>query len=1046
MKRFDYAELFCKSNFSFLRGASDSREYIQRAHEIGISAIGITDVNGVYALPRAFEVLKLKPEINVKLICGAQLVIEAHPPITFLAQNRSAYGLLCRIITQAHAEKQRGEGCLKLSELMSFMGSHSGARHLIAVPTLTQDTNIELLKTVFDKNLYFPLCKYLDGMDQERIESTFTAAKTFDVQVVASNDVHYHLPQRRHLQDCLTCIREHTSLRKAGFHLFGNSERYLKSPAQMAALFSDMPDLILNGLEVAESCTFRMSELKYTYPKEFLPVGYTSQQYLEECVFKNAQEVYRGLIPLKVDEQIRHELKMIGKLDYADYFLTIYDLVEFARSQNILCQGRGSAANSIVCYVLGITSVDPVQSNLLFERFISEERAEPPDIDVDFEHERREEVIQYIYQRYGRERSAMVSAVRTYRKRSAFLELSKAIGIEVGTMSAEVLDRNFSRVAGADQDKRGLIDDMVEDLKGFPRHLSIHSGGFVLSESPLTEIVPVEPARMENRTIVQWDKNDLETLGLMKVDVLALGFLTAIHKIANYTGRNWRDIPPNDEPTYQMIRRAQTHGTFQIESRAQQAMLPRSQPQSFYDLVVQVAIVRPGPNVGNMVKPYLERREGSRMGRPYRLPAPDIEPILGRTYGVPIFQEQVMKLAIAKAGFSPGEADQLRRALAAWRSAQDVAAMGDRLYEGLIKNGVPKGYADELFTYIKGYAHYGFPESHAASFASIAYKSAFYKRHYPAEFLCGLINSQPMGFYPIDTLINEAKRNGVVVLPIDPNYSDWDATLTPEKAVRMGFRNVRGIDRLSVDQMIAERNKRHFISTEDFIARTSLSGRVITTMSMADIFACFGMDQRHSFWKSIEFRNLMSNEIQGNLFGGKYKNRPHLHLLTKNPPQQQLFAEMTLFEEIVSDYRSTGYSLRGNIMRGIRIENPNLPKTTSRNLKMMNRGDQVRLCGVLSMIQRPPTAKGVAFITLEDEFGSMDFIAKKEIYEAYVSIIKSSRFLIIEGKVQIAGRDPSLMIGRSVLISKVESFREATAAKPLGPGQHARELKAADLE
>jgi error-prone DNA polymerase len=679
-----FVELKCKSNFSFLRGASDARDYIARASELGIPAIGITDVNGVYGLPRAFEATRSFPQ--VKLICGAELKLEGHPPLTLIAPDRESYGVLCRLLSAAHADKPKGAAILTFAELL---GQLERKQSLIALPDLSEKTNLALLKEAFGDRLSLPLCRYLDGLDDGRTRLAHELSRRYGIPIVATNDVHYHVSERRMLQDCLVCIREGVGYRDAGFHLFGNEERCLKSPFEMAALFRDLPEALQRTCDLAERCTFSLSELKYTYPTELIPEGYTPQTYLEKCVFDGALRRYAGRVPGDVSSLIRHELGLIRKLDYASYFLTIYDIVEFANRSNIVCQGRGSAANSICCYCLGITAIDPIRMNLLFERFISEERGEPPDIDVDFEHERREEVIQYIYSRYGRDRAGMVSAVRTYRSKSAFLELSKAIGVQTGTITAYDLKRKFGELAGADADKLPLVESLMEELKDFPRHLSIHSGGFTLSADPIIETVPVEPARMEDRTIIQWDKSDLDTTGLLKVDVLALGFLTALHKVCDLLGKDWRELPPEDAATYDMICRAETDGTFQIESRAQKSMLPRTRPRCFYDLVVQVAIVRPGPNVGNMVRPYVERREMERRGTPYRVPDPDLEPILGRTYGVPIFQEQIMKLAIVKGGFTPGEADRLRRALAAFRSAEAVEAVGKTLYERLVQNGTP---------------------------------------------------------------------------------------------------------------------------------------------------------------------------------------------------------------------------------------------------------------------------------------------------------------------------------------------------------------------
>ena len=1010
-----YAELKCKSNFSFLRGASDSREYISRASELGINAVGITDVNGVYALPRAFE--EQKHRQNVKLIAGAELTLKDHPPLTLLARDRAAYGVLCRLITTTHQGKEKGEAMLQLSELITHL-ERPESQGLIALPDLTEKTRLDLLKELFPKRLYLPLCRYLDGLDETRTRFALEHANAFALPIIAHNDVHYALPTRRRLQDCLTAIREGTTVKDAGFKLFGNDERHLKTPLQMRALFRDLPSAIQSTLEISESCSFQLSQLSYTYPRELIPTGFTEQEYFEKLVYEGAHLIYRGLIPLDVEKQIRHEIALIKKMNYAAYFLTIHDIVHFARSQNIICQGRGSAANSICCYVLGITPIDPVRMNLLFERFISENRAEPPDIDVDFEHERREEVIQYVYARYGRERAGMISAVRTYQSRSAFLEISKAVGIPVGTISAQELERNFESIAGEEAHKRPVIEALVAELTDFPRHLSIHSGGFTLSEHPIIETVPIEPARMVNRTIIQWDKNDLDTVGLLKVDLLALGFLTALHKICDLIGMDRRNIPAEDKKTYDMICAADTEGTFQIESRAQRSMLPKTMPRNFYDLVVQVAIVRPGPSVGEMVHPYIQRRMAERRGVHYRYHDEVFKKILSRTYGVPIFQEQVMKLAIECAGFTPSEADQLRRSLASFREVESVDKIAERFFNGLIQNGVHENYAKELFSYLKGYAHYGFPESHAASFAIITYQSAYLKCHYPAEFLCGLINSQPMGFYSVDSLIQSAKRSGVTVLPLDPRYSMWDATMetcasSPKwRAVRMGFGEVRGLSKEAVTKLIEERERKPFQHLQDFLTRSGLPRAVLETLALGDAFRCFGHDQRLTLWSAIA----------------------NTTLIPEGAPQAS-FEQMTLFETMRSEHEAFSYSTRGNIMMAIRAENPNLPKCTSRDLKAARYKKWITLSGVTIVMQRPPTAKGACFITLEDEFGTMDLILRKEVYEKYRDIITTQRLIVASGQVQIFG------VGRSLQVNKISEPAKKVEGRNLTPGGHPRSME-----
>ena len=1015
-----FNELKCKTNFSFLQGASSAQEYMVQAAVLGMKAIAITDINGVYALPRAYEAIRDHCP-DLKLISGSQITLQDHTPITLLAKTRKAYGLLCRIISAVHAGKEKGTGFTTFSELIQILENFPGREDLICLPEYNEKTNLALLKEIFPHDMYLTLCRYLDGLDSGRTEFCLNASQKYSLPLIASNEVHYHVPQRRALYDSMTCIREGTDVDKAGFLLFGNEERYLKSELQMRALFSDLPEAVSNTQKISDQCVFSLSELKYTYPKEFIPVGHTARSYLEKLVYQGARVVYRGIIPQAVDLQIRRELNFFAKRNDEHYFLTVYDVVRFANESGIICQGRGSAANSVVCYVLGITSVDPVHMNLLFDRFMNEGRKEPPDIDIDFEHERREEVIQYIYQRFGRGRAAMVAAVRTYRTRSAFLELSKALGVEVGTISSAELKVRFDELAKDKKDRLPLIEDLSTQMKGFPRHLSIHSGGFILSDEPLIEMVPIEPARMQDRTIIQWDKDDLETLGLMKVDILSIGFLTALHKATDLAKISWRDIPSDDKPTYQMICKAKTHGTFQIESRAQMNMLPRTLPQNFYDLVVQVALVRPSPTVGGMVQPFIRGLYASRRGEKFKIGNEKLEAILGRTYGVPIFQEQIMQISIDVAGFTAAEADQLRRSLGLQRSAESVSVLGQKLYAALVSQGIPKEFADNLFSYIKGYAHYGFPESHSASYATLAYKSAYMKCHFPAELVCALINSQPMGFYSIDSLIAEAKRDGVQFLPLHPNSSEWDTTLVAEKTLRMGFRNLRHIREADVMCLIAERQHSEFKSVEDFVFRTTFSKEVLDNLALSDFFQCFGFDRRHSFWSSIQFTNLCDkkSQTQLSLFNGNIQLENTVNL----------FKPMTLLEQIQTDHQKLRYSLHGNIMRGLRAELPHLPPLRSLAVKRMKKGEGVVYAGVLTVFQRPPPAKGTAFITLEDEQGSVDTVLKKETYEKFQEVITGSRFLIVTGIIQKQGQ------GTSLLVSQVQSFARNSAAKPIGPQQ-----------
>jgi error-prone DNA polymerase len=991
-----FVELKCKTNFSFLRGASHPEELVVQAYQLGYQALGLNDENGVYGMPKAYWAAKQKvPKGSppLKLIVGADLTLQNQPRLTLLARDRAAYGSLCRIITAAHQDKPKGEASLSLSQLAEFL-SPSAAQGLIALPETGSD--YEFFKETIPGRVYIPLIRTLDGWDAKRTREALARQDRFGFPLIATNDVHFHSPARQKLQDVLTSIRETVPLSKAGYRLFPNGERYLKSPAQMQKLFSDLPEALLNTVKIAESCTFCPSELRYRYPSEWIPQGHTAQSYLEELTWTGAQERYKGTLPDAVLDLIVHELKLIAKMQFADYFLTIYDIVKFARSQKILCQGRGSAANSVICYCLSITAVDPVRLNLLFERFISEERNEPPDIDVDFEHERREEVIQYIYKKYGRDRAAMVSAVVTYRKRSMIREIAKSLDVDVGVLSAKEIERNLDHLTKNSEipQVRENILRLSGELEGFPRHLSIHSGGFTLSADPIIEIVPVEPARMEGRTIIQWDKYDLDYLGLLKIDVLSLGMLSALRKSLDLVGLQLHEIPAEDRKTYEMIQRADTVGTFQIESRAQMSMLGRLQPRSFYDLVIQVAIVRPGPIVGKMVHPYLRRRRGLEKVEFHH---PKLRKILGKTLGVPLFQEQVMRMAIELAGFTPGEADELRRAIGAWRSSGSIQEMGSRLVRGLIHAGMPQGFAEQVFDQIKGFSQYGFPESHAASFALLAYASAYLKCHHPAEFTCSLVNSQPMGFYAHHTLLDDAKRHGVKILPLDADFSQWDCTLE-NGALRLGFRVVKGLAPATAEKIVAQKP---YVSLEDFLIKNPLRRDILQRLALGDFFEKYGTDQRHALWSVLDYdfknqQNLSSQQLS--LFHKKSED-----------PESDLFSSLNLFESVTSDYSAYNFSARAHPMAALRTS-AHLPPLTSLSIRSKAPGQRIKTAGLVIIKQRPPTAKGVTFATLEDEFGFIDTIIHQEVYKKYHDLLSSECFLILQGIVQRDGHSVSVLV------------------------------------
>lgn len=995
-----YVELLCKSNFSFLRGASDARDYVLRAARLGMSAIGVCDLNGVYGLPRAYEAVRDHAP-HCKLICGAEVVLQGAPTIHLIAQTRRAWGLLCRIITAVHAGKPKGEGFLTLPELVRLTTDFPGVDEMICILKNDPQNKFSELKRIFGPRLYLSLCRYLDGLDQRRTDQAQHLAQIHGLPLVATNDVHYHERSRRFLQDCLVCIREGTTLDQAGFHLFGNEERHLKSPEQMALLFDDLPEAIRNTVRIADSCRFSLSELKYTYPKEAVPTGHTALSYLRELVMKGAKWRYQGCLTPKILQQIERELQFFSKRGEEDYFLTMYDILQEAREKKIVFQGRGSAASSIICYSLGITAVDPIASDLLFDRFANDARKDPPDIDVDFEHERREEVIQGIYAKYGRDRAAMVAAVHTYKQAGAYREICKTLGVNVGTLKAEVVKSRFEELAGEYAGRGVFLERLMDEIANFPRHLSIHSGGFVITNDPLAETVPIEPAAMDGRTIVQFDKHDLETLGMMKIDILSIGFLTVVRKATAMAGIDWQKIPFDDAATYKLIQRAETAGCFQIESRAQMNSLPHTQPSTPYEMTIQVALIRPSMSIGGMSRSYLKKRALARRGFPFRSGNAVMDGILGRTHGVAMFPDQIMQMAMDVCGFSSVQADQLRRALGQERSADTVDSQGEKLCHALIAKGISEELARDILKRTQGFASYGFPEAHAASYGALAFRSAYLKVHHPAEYLCALINSQPMGFYHIDFLINEAKRNsGVRVWPIDPHLSDWDATMAGERTIRMGFRNIRAIREEDVRGMLRERQRRAFDSIEDFIVRTDFSKTVLHHLAIAGAFEVFGLDRRHSFWKSLEFSQLIGrrDSQQLSLF-----NEETLRADTGARDEKFIFEPMSELEAANTDYRMLGYSLNGSLMKHLRLEIAHLPATHSQMLRQLRRNQSIVCAGILLVDQRPPPAKGFGFITLEDEHGTIDLVLRPEIYDGYKAVFRSSRFLIVTGKVQRLG-------------------------------------------
>lgn len=1013
-----YAELISKTNFSFLTGASHPDELVERAAEIGLKALAINDRNGVYGLPKAYHKAKEFP--HLKFIASSEVTMREAPPLILIPRDRAAYGLMCRILSKSHEGKPKGEAVLTTDELVSFSSVpafknlsafiHPYFSHLPKSQSQYREHS-DVLRDLFGRNLNVLLSRFKDGHDSKRVEAALALAHRYDIDMMATNDVLYHAKSRHALQDALSCTREGTSLIEGGYKLRPNSERYLKSDFEMQLLFKDFPKALEKTIEMADSYNFSMSELRYRYPSEWIPERHTAQSYLEELTWKGAAERYKGNVPQSVIQQLKYEFDLIGQLNYADYFLTIYDVVDFARRQDILCQGRGAAANSCVCYCLGITAVDPSQMNLLFERFISIERQEPPDIDVDFEHDRREEVIQYIYEKYGRDRAGMVSAIVTYRSRSSLRELSKAFGIEVGTLSAKALEKDFETLVKTSPipNAREQIDKLAEEMEGFPRHISIHSGGFTLSADPIIEIVPIEPARMENRTIIQWDKYDLDYLGLLKVDILALGMLSAMKRSLDLIDKQLHEIPIDDKETYKMIQRADTVGTFQVESRAQMNMSGRLQPRNYYDLVIQVAIVRPGPIVGKMVHPYLKRRHGLEK---VTYPHPKLKDILERTLGVPLFQEQIMKMAIELAGFTPGEADQLRRAIGAWRSSGSLLKIGEKLMTGLRKNGVPEDYANLIFEQMKGFAHYGFPESHSASFALLAYASCYLKRHHPAEFLCGLLNSLPMGFYAGHTLIDDAKNHGVKVLAVDVNISDYESKME-NGAVQLGLKVVKGLAKKEAAEIVKQRP---YASVGDFLSKVKVRDDVLHRLAMGDAFRSAKVEQRDALWQILADNVGQSAALtQLDLFSG----------LTTEQDEAQ-FVQLEGYDRIRHDYAAFGLSAKEHPMAALR-KAKKLPRETSFDVKRKPPKSFVTTSGLLLVRQKPPTANGVCFGAIEDEHGFVDLILFKQEFEKFREVFLYNCFLIVSGIVERDGHSVSLIVKNiKPVFTVMDSEAEAT--------------------
>jgi error-prone DNA polymerase len=1013
-----YAELQCRTNFSFLEGASHADELVQRAVELGYAALGVTDRESLAGIVRAHVAAK---ESNLKLVVGSAIFPVDGPPILLWVINRAGYGRLARMLTLGRRSAPKGECRLTVDDLARHSeGLLAGV--LLDAATLDQ---LGQYHVMFGDRCYGVATLNRGPLDAWRLEQLRRLAEDARLPLVAANDVHYHAPRRRPLHDVLTAIRHGCSVAELGDRRFANGERHLKSPEEMRALFSAVPDAVARTKEIADRCQFNLDELRYDYPEELCPAGQSPLEYLSGLTWAGARRRYPIGIPDKVRGIIEHELALIAELRYEAYFLTVWDLVRFAKSRHILCQGRGSAANSAVCYCLGVTSVDPDRIDVLFERFISRDRGEAPDIDIDFEHERREEVLQYIYDKYGRDRAGMTAEVITYRERSAIRDVGKALGLSQGKVDG--LAKTMDIHASYDSDKlagrltEGGLDPnsrvarqlvwLVNELLGFPRHLSQHVGGMVMTNGPLCELVPIENAAMADRTVVQWDKNDLDALGILKVDCLGLGMLTAIRKcfdlVEKHNGQPYTlaTVPSEDPAVYDMACRADTVGVFQIESRAQMSMLPRLRPRCFYDLVIEVAIVRPGPIQGGMVHPYLRRRQKKEV---VEYPSEDIRKVLEKTLGVPIFQEQAMRLAVVAAGFTPGEADQLRRAMGAWRRTGIMDKFRDKLLKGMTERGYPLEFAESVYRQIGGFGEYGFPESHSASFSLLVYVSAWLKCYHPAAFCAALLNSQPMGFYGPSQLVSDAKRHGVEVRAVDVNFSEWDCTLepvhsqqsavldpqhsalstqysVPSSQLRLGFRMIRGLSQRHIDSVVEARREGPFTSFADFVKRTGLRASVLKRLSQADAFASLGLDRQSTLWRSLPERGPITD------YDRVDRDEPPASL----PPLEQ-------FEEVLVDYRASGLSLRDHPIRFVRSLLDTFKVVPAERLPDLKNGVPVAVAGLVLLRQRPSTSKGVTFVTLEDETGPVNLIVRRTVWEQYQKVGRTATAMIAHGRLQHA--------------------------------------------
>ncbi|MGB5603127.1 MAG: error-prone DNA polymerase [Gammaproteobacteria bacterium] len=1005
-----YAELHCISNYSFLRGASFPEELVERAACLRYRALAITDECSLAGVVRAHIAAK---EHNLHLIIGSEFTLQDASRFVLLATDRASYGRLSHVITVARRQARKGEyyltrqilerhhpkGCLAL-----WLPNFSDTDHEHTI----NDQALRWLAQCFPQHCWIAVELLLTGDDQQRLHILQALGEKHRVPLCASGDVHMHHRPRRALQDTLTAIRLGKPLAQLGYELFPNGERYLRSRQRLQKIYPQA--LLEETLRIAECCQFSLDELRYEYPKELVPNNHTAKTWLRVLTEQGMQRRWPQGTPDKVKKAVEHELALVDEMAYAPYFLTVYDIVQYARTQGILCQGRGSAANSAICYCLGITEVDPDRMQLLFERFISKERNEPPDIDVDFEHERREEVIQYIYQKYGRERAALAATVITYRPRSAVRDVGKAIGMSldqvdrlaksihwwhhVETIEQQLQENGFSL-------QNPLIERLVilvQQILGFPRHLSQHVGGFVINQGKLSHLVPVQNAAMPERTVIQWEKDDLEALGLLKIDILALGMLSAIRKALTYVSRYSKqtvtlaDIPAEDPAVYQMIQQADTVGVFQIESRAQMSMLPRLKPRSFYDLVIEIAIIRPGPIQGDMVHPYLRRRNGEEV---ITYPSDAVKDVLSRTLGVPIFQEQVMQLAMVAAGFSAGEADQLRRSMAAWKRKGGLDQFEEKLLEGMKTRGYSEQFAQQIFNQIKGFGEYGFPESHSASFALLAYASSWLKCYHHAAFTCALLNSQPMGFYAPAQLVADARKHGVHVLPVDVCISAHDSTLeftgdngsseitSKKQSLRLGLRIIKGLSSTGIDNIICARKQRPFANVQDMATRAKLNKKDMECLAAANALKSLTGDRHRAYWQIAGIENNIPIFETPQFLEGD--------VMLPIPSEGQ---------NITADYATTGLTLGRHPLALLRDRLSRRRIRKAEELWELNNDTKVTTAGLVICRQRPGSANNVVFVTLEDETGQTNVVVWPQLAERQARELLNAHLLCVQGSIQ----------------------------------------------